>query len=143
MGHHHDQRFNISGYKGSELGFTPEELGHSFKQGIQDFVQEFQSQYKSMIIRHEIDPILEAQGFKENYPQTHAAIEQMQHSAINVVLNKVGAFDRAIYESTDKVARGSMNLYIPINYLIPRDPVYKTFQASAISTFYLFKVLPF
>ena len=65
MGHHHDQRFNISGYKGSELGFTPEELGHSFKQGIQDFVQEFQSQYKSMIIRHEIDPILEAQGFRK------------------------------------------------------------------------------
>lgn len=39
MGHHHDQRFNISGYKGSELGFTPEELGHSFKQGIQDYTR--------------------------------------------------------------------------------------------------------
>ena len=142
MGHHHDQRFNISGYKGSELGFTPEELGHSFKQGIQDFVQEFQSQYKSMIIRHEIDPILEAQGFKENYPQTHAAIEQMQHSAINVVLNKVGAFDRAIYESTDKVARGIYESLYPNKLFNPRDPVYKTFQASAISTFYLFKVLP-
>lgn len=141
MGHHHDQRFNISGYKGSELGFTPEELGHSFKQGIQDFVQEFQSQYKSMIIRHEIDPILEAQGFKENYPQTHAAIEQIKDSALNILDNKVEAFDRAIYESTDKVARGIYESLYPNKLFNPKDPVYKTFQAGAISTFYLFKVL--
>ncbi len=141
MGHHHDQRFNIPGYKGSELGFTPEELGHSFKQGIQDFVQEFQSQYKSMIVRHEIDPILEAHGFKENYPQTHAAIEQIKDSALNVLDNKVEAFDRAIYESTDKVARGIYESLYPNKLFNPKDPVYKTFQAGAISTFYLFKVL--
>lgn len=141
MGHHHDQRFNISGYKGSEFGFTPEELGHSFKQGIQDFVQEFQSQYKSMIIRHKIDPILEAHGFREDYPQTHAAIEQIKDSALNVLDNKVEAFDRAIYESTDKVARGIYESLYPNKLFNPKDPVYKTFQAGAISTFYLFKVL--
>ena len=141
MGHHHDQRFNVSGYKGSELGFTPEELGHSFKQGIQDFVQEFQSQYKSMIVRHEIDPILEAQGFRDSHPQTHAAIEQIKDSALNVLDNKVEAFDRAVYESTDKVARGIYESLYPNKLFNPKDPVYKTFQAGAISTFYLFKVL--
>ena len=142
MGHHHDQRFNISGYKGSELGFTPEELGHSFKQGIQDFVQEFQSQYKSMIIRHEIDPILETQGLKDSHPQTHAAIQQIKNSALNLNENKVASFDKAVYETSDRMARGIYEWMYPRKLFNPKDPVYKTFQSAAISTFYLFKVLP-
>lgn len=142
MGHHHDQRFNISGYKGSELGFTPEELGHSFKQGIQDYVQEFQSQYKAMIIKHEIDPILETQGLRDSHPQTHAAMQQIRDSALNFNPNKFEAFDKAIYESTDKMARAIYESLYPNKLFNPKDPVYKTIQSAAISTFYLFKVLP-
>ena len=142
MGHHHEQRFNISGYKGSELGFTPEELGHSFKQGIQDYVQEFQSQYKNMIIQHEINPMLETLGLKDSHPQTHAAIEQMKFSAINVNVNKVKAFDTAVYETSDRIARGIYEALYPGKLFNPKDPVYKTAQGAAISTFYLMKVLP-
>jgi len=142
MGHHHDQRFNISGYKGSELGFTPEELGHSFKQGIQDYVQEFQSQYKAMIIKHEIDPWLENQTLRTNKPQTHAAMQQIRDSALNFNPNKFEAFDKAIYESTDKMARAIYESLYPNKLFNPKDPVYKTMQSAAISTFYLFKVLP-
>lgn len=54
LGHHHEHRTNVSGYKGSELFSSADRLGGSFKEGIQHSVNDFTSNLRSMIIKSDL-----------------------------------------------------------------------------------------
>ncbi len=140
FGGHHKYRENILGYKGSELNLSPEESGRSFKEALIRNVDEFQSLYKTMLIKHKIDPML-INDVKEG-DQTYAGIKQMRDSALNIIPNKVEAFDKAVYEVTDKIAKTLYESLFPTKEFAPTTAIYKTIQNNMIGLFYLFKVLP-
>lgn len=140
FGGHHEYRENILGYKGSELNLSPEESGRSFKEALIRNVDEFQSLYKTMLIKHKIDPML-INDVKEG-DQTYAGIKQMRDSALNIIPNKVEAFDKAVYEVTDKIAKTLYESLFPTKEFAPTTAIYKTIQNNMIGLFYLFKVLP-
>lgn len=142
FGQHHLHRDNLSGYKGSEIGKPPEELGHSFKQALTHNIQEFQSSYRSMKIRHNVDPLINRGNLKQTEPQTWAAMQQMRDSALNVNKNNVKAFDDAVYESVDRIAKGIYEAAHPGKTFSPNEAVYKTIQDGLTGLFYLVKVLP-
>lgn len=135
LGMHHEERFNVSGYKGSELGLTPEELGKRFKEGIQDYVKEVSSQLRNMDIKTKLDPLLE-NDIKVSDPEAYAAGKQMRDSAMNFIPNNVEALDKGVYELVDKIASKFSDDFHP------SSPIYKTLQHTLLSTFYLLKVLP-
>ena len=142
FGKHHLHRENLSGYKGSEIGKTQEELGHSFKEALNINLQEFQASYRNMIIKHRIDPVLNVGDLKQTEPQTWAAINQMKESSMNITPNSVEAFDKAVFETTDRIARSIYEALYPQDLFTPRQAVYKTIQDNLIGAFYLIKVLP-
>lgn len=142
FGQHHLHRDNLSGYKGSEIGKTSEELGHSFKQALSTNIQEFQSSYRSMKIRHTIDPLLNAQNLKQTEPQTWAAMNQMYDSALNINKNNVKAFDDAVHEGVDRISKAVYEAMYPGKTFSPNEAVYRTIQNNLTGLFYLFKVLP-
>ena len=142
FGQHHLHRDNLSGYKGSEIGKTSEELGHSFKQALSTNIQEFQSSYRSMKIRHTVDPLLNAQNLKQTEPQTWAAMNQMRDSALNVNKNNVKAFDDAVHEGVDRIAKAVYEAMYPYETFSPNEAVYRTIQNNLTGLFYLVKVLP-
>jgi len=142
FGQHHLHRDNLSGYKGNELGRSAEELGHSFKQALNSNIQEFQSSYRSMKIRHDVDPMINVGTLRVDYPQSWAAINQMRDSALNVNKNNVKAFDDAVYEGVDRIAKGIYEAANPGKTFSPNEAVYKTIQNNLIGAFYLIKVLP-
>jgi len=135
LGQHQEERFNTPGYKGSEIGLTPEELGQRFKEGIQDYIKEVTSQLRNLIIKTNLDPFLET-NLKIHSPDSYIAGKQMRDSAMNVIPNKVEAFDKGVYETVDKIAR------FFVDDFHPNQPVYKTIQHTLLSSFYLLKVLP-
>lgn len=140
FGKHHDYRTNISGYKGSELNLSNEELGHSFKEALSRNIDEFQSLYKNMIIKHKVDPLLQTeQGYNQ---QTINGIQQMRDSALNIIPNKVEAFDKAVFEFTDKIVKEVYESLYPTKGFSPDKAVYKTIQDGLVGLFYLIKVLP-
>ena len=140
FGQHHQRRTNIIGYKGSELGKTPEELGRSFKEAIIRNNDEFESLYKTMYIKHHVDSALNASS--NLLPQERAAIQQMRDSALNVVPNSFEAFDKAAFEITDRMARAFHRSLYPTETFKPNQAVLRTIQNNLTGLFYLFKVLP-
>jgi hypothetical protein len=142
FGQHHLHRDNLSGYKGSEIGKTSEELGYSFKQALSTNIQEFQSSYRSMKIRHTVDPLLNAQNLKQTEPQTWAAMNQMRDSALNVNKNNVKAFDDAVHEGVDRISKAVYEAMYPGKTFSPNEAVYRTIQNTLTGLFYLVKVLP-
>lgn len=77
LGYHHQHRTNVPGYKGTELFRTPEELGGSFKEGIQGEVNNFSMNLKALKIKHKVNPNLEYLD-----PVERSAIEQIYDSAL-------------------------------------------------------------
>jgi hypothetical protein len=142
FGQHHLHRDNLSGYKGSEIGKTSEELGYSFKQALSTNIQEFQSSYRSMKIRHTVDPLLNAQNLKQTEPQTWAAMDQMRDSALNINKNNVKAFDDAVHEGVDRISKAIYEAMYPYETFSPNEAVYRTIQNNLTGLFYLVKVLP-
>jgi hypothetical protein len=142
FGQHHLHRDNLSGYKGSEIGKTSEELGYSFKQALSTNIQEFQSSYRSMKIRHTVDPLLNAQNLKQTEPQTWAAMNQMRDSALNANKNNVKAFDDAVHEGVDRISKAVYEAMYPGKTFSPNEAVYRTIQNNLTGLFYLVKVLP-
>ena len=139
FGQHHQRRTNIIGYKGSELAKTPEELGRSFKEAIIRNNDEFQSLYKTMYIKHHVDSLLNTGNPP---PQERAAVQQMRDSALNVVPNSFEAFDKAVFEITDRMARAFHRSLYPTETFKPNQAVLRTIQNNLTGLFYLFKVLP-
>jgi len=140
FGQHHQRRTNIIGYKGSELGKTPEELGRSFKEAIIRNNDEFESLYKTMYIKHHVDSALNASS--NLLPQERVAIQQMRDSALNVVPNSFEAFDKAAFEITDRMARAFHRSLYPTETFKPNQALLRTIQNNLTGLFYLFKVLP-
>lgn len=140
FGKHHEKRSNMLGYKGSELNLSSEESGHSFKEALSRNIDEFQSLYKTMTIKHQIDPMLLNDVVEGD--QTHSGIKQMRDSALNVIPNNVEAFDKSVYEITDKIAKTIYESLYPTKEFAPTTAIYKTIQNNMIGLFYLFKVLP-
>jgi len=140
FGKHHEKRSNMLGYKGSELNLSSEESGHSFKEALSRNIDEFQSLYKTMLIKHQIDPMLLNDVVEGD--QTHSGIKQMRDSALNVIPNNVEAFDKSVYEITDKIAKTIYESLYPAKEFAPTTAIYKTIQNNMIGLFYLFKVLP-
>lgn len=82
MGKHQEFRTNVEGYKGSEMFMTPEELGHSFKNGIQAGMADFQNNIKSLIIKTDVDPYITDLNLKAKDPIGHDAIQQLYNNAL-------------------------------------------------------------
>jgi len=82
LGHHHQQRTNLPGYKGSELFKNKEEIGGSFKEGIQGEVNNFTMNMKALITKTKLDPYFNDPNSKAKDPVGFAASEQMYDSAL-------------------------------------------------------------
>jgi len=82
LGYHHQFRTNVPGYRGSELFRSRDQLGGSFKEGIQGEVNNFGMNLRTLIVKHKVEPILSDENMKAADPAGHAAIQQFFDSAL-------------------------------------------------------------
>ena len=104
LGHHHEFRFNVSGYKGSEFFKTPEELGHSFKEAIEQAISEKGMQIRSMKYRQMFGEFPESPYFKEKSPNSYDAIKQMYDNSLNRNVDYVEQLGGELSYHVDKAA---------------------------------------
>jgi hypothetical protein len=111
LGYHHQHRANIPGYKGSELFRSPEELGSSYKEGIQASVNNFGMNLKALMIKTYVDPLLTDRVTQTRDVEGHAIASQIYDSSMGRnrdLLNHwedvpVRAIDKTISRITSKL----------------------------------------
>lgn len=105
LGKHHVERFNIPGYKGSELFKNREELGKSFGEAIENSVNEYSNSLRNMIINHgmsEFNSIKDT--YQKNIPNTLEAVQLLEDVAKNNINVLTEGLDNAIVRNVDKLA---------------------------------------
>lgn len=111
LGKHHEYRADIVGYKGSELGLTPEERGRSFGEAIEQFAAEAGMQYKTMLYRSSFDAVLENPSFQKSNPNAHAAIQTMYDSGLGRHTDYLQKFGGQASYQMDRVANSIMETW--------------------------------
>lgn len=108
LGQHHEYRLNISGSKGSEFFKTPEELGKSFGEAIEQSIAEKGMQLKQLMYKTNFDPLLTNEQFKSQKPNSHAVIQQMYDSSLGRNKNVFSSVGKEIDYVSDLFADGVM-----------------------------------
>lgn len=138
LGKHHNYRSNLEGYKGSEIFASAKERGNSFKEAIQNSVNDYIGTLRKMQINHSVEPILR-NGAETMHPDTLAVIQQMSDSALNKVENKMAVLDDSVRNWVDSVAK---TLYdVAGKEFKPGDPVFDKVKNGMLETFYLTKLM--
>jgi len=140
LGKHHEYRADVGGYKGDEFFKTPDELGASFKEAIEQAVVEKGNQLKSMMIDDALRPVLDNLEYKQQNPNGHAVINQMYESALGRNKDLLGEFGETVDHSFNQLADKLANIL---------GKEYKTDQSALHSThetiktlFYFTKMIP-
>lgn len=102
LGMHHEERANITGYKGSELYGSPEELGKSFKEAIIKSVDGYAGGVRKLYLQTKIRPMLADSRISED---SKVLVQQMYDSTLSRVPNTFEKFDSTIREFTEKVSK--------------------------------------
>lgn len=138
LGKHHNYRSNLEGYKGSEVFATAKERGNSFKEAIQNSVNDYTGTLRKMQINHSVEPIIR-NGAETMHPDTLAVIQQMSDSALNKVENKMAVLDDSVRNWVDSAAK---TLYdVAGKEFKPGDPVFDKIKNGMLETFYLTKLM--
>lgn len=138
LGKHHNYRSNLEGYKGSEIFASAKERGNSFKEAIQNSVNDYTGTLRKMQINHSVEPILR-NGAETMHPDTLAVIQQMSDSALNKVENKMAVLDDSVRNWVDSAAK---TLYdVAGKEFKPGDPVFDKVKNGMLETFYLTKLM--
>ena len=138
LGKHHNYRSNLEGYKGSEVFASAKERGNSFKEAIQNSVNDYTGTLRKMQINHSVEPIIR-NGAETMHPDTLAVIQQMSDSALNKVENKMAVLDDSVRNWVDSVAK---TLYDVVGKEFkPGDPVFDKIKNGMLETFYLTKLM--
>ena len=104
LGKHHIFRENISGYMGSELFKSPEELGRSFGEGIERAITEKGMQLKELRLRTEFQGKLDNPDWLSNRPNMRAAIETMYKTALGRHNELTGELGSVLSDKLDRFA---------------------------------------
>lgn len=104
LGYHHQHRTNVPGYRGSELFRSAEDLGGSFKEGIQAEVNNFGVNLKALIIKTKLSPILADKNLMERDPVGYSVISQMHDSALGRNKELLGEWEKQPVQLVDKIA---------------------------------------
>lgn len=138
LGKHHNYRSNLEGYKGSEIFASAKERGNSFKEAIQNSVNDYTGTLRKMQINHSVEPIIR-NGAETMHPDTLAVIQQMSDSALNKVENKMAVLDDSVRNWVDSAAK---TLYdVAGKEFKPGDPVFDKIKNGMLETFYLTKLM--
>ena len=138
LGKHHNYRSNLEGYKGSEVFASAKERGNSFKEAIQNSVNDYTGTLRKMQINHSVEPIIR-NGAETMHPDTLAVIQQMSDSALNKVENKMAVLDDSVRNWVDSAAK---TLYdVAGKEFKPGDPVFDKVKNGMLETFYLTKLM--
>lgn len=138
LGKHHNYRSNLEGYKGSEIFASAKERGNSFKEAIQNSVNDYTGTLRKMQINHSVEPIIR-NGAETMHPDTLAVIQQMSDSALNKVENKMAVLDDSVRNWVDSAAK---TLYdVAGKEFKPGDPVFDKVKNGMLETFYLTKLM--
>ena len=138
LGKHHNYRSNLEGYKGSEVFASAKERGNSFKEAIQNSVNDYTGTLRKMQINHSVEPIIR-NGAETMHPDTLAVIQQMSDSALNKVENKMAVLDDSVRNWVDSAAK---TLYdVAGKEFKPGDPVFDKIKNGMLETFYLTKLM--
>lgn len=138
LGKHHNYRSNLEGYKGSEVFASAKERGNSFKEAIQNSVNDYTGTLRKMQINHSVEPIIR-NGAETMHPDTLAVIQQMSDSALNKVENKMAVLDDSVRNWVDSAAK---TLYDVVGKEFkPGDPVFDKIKNGMLETFYLTKLM--
>lgn len=138
LGKHHNYRSNLEGYKGSEVFASAKERGNSFKEAIQNSVNDYTGTLRKMQINHSVEPIIRNDA-ETMHPDTLAVIQQMTDSALNKVENKMAVLDDSVRNWVDSAAK---TLYdVAGKEFKPGDPVFDKIKNGMLETFYLTKLM--
>jgi len=151
LGKHHEHRYNLDGYAGSELFKTKEELGNSWKRAIEDSVSETTNIIKKMQITHDLTPILQDASLKQSHPNTIKTVEMMNDMATNKVHVKTkeiddwidAKFEKMYLEITRPVRQGLNKAgFKSVNPdYVPDKSVFKTAHGNAGTLFYIWGLM--
>lgn len=151
LGKHHEHRYNLDGYAGSELFKTKEELGNSWKRAIEDSVSETTNIIKKMQITHDLTPILQDASLKQSHPNTIKTVEMMNDMATNKVHVKTkevddwidAKFEKMYLEITRPVRQGLNKAgFKSVNPdYVPDKSIFKTAHGNAGTLFYIWGLM--
>lgn len=116
LGKHHEYRYNVDGYMGTELFNSREEMGNAFRRAIEESVNERTSIVRKALVTHGLAPILEDSKLKDTHPNTIKNIELMHDMVQNKVPNLLEPMDKAIDAKFEAM------------YLWARKPIAKQIQ---------------
>jgi uncharacterized membrane-anchored protein YhcB (DUF1043 family)/5-hydroxyisourate hydrolase-like protein (transthyretin family) len=108
LGQHHKYRTNVAGYRGTELFADAEKQGHSFKRGILGEVENFGANARGLMIKHNLDPIINDAQFKQDNPRGHAVVQTMYEKSMGRIDNAASKFDDGLFNITDKLTNTVM-----------------------------------
>ena len=108
LGQHHKYRTNVAGYRGTELFADAEKQGHSFKRGILGEVENFGANARGLMIKHNLDPIINDTQFKQDNPRGHAVVQTMYEKSMGRIDNAASKFDDGLFNITDKLTNTVM-----------------------------------
>jgi len=141
MGKHQEFRTNVEGYKGSEMFMTPEELGHSFKNGIQAGMADFQNNIKSLIIKTDVDPFINDLSLKARDPIGHDAIQQLYNNALGRNRDLLKPTTDVMNHAVNQAAQFIVEKIIGKEYKSDTSIGAST-QSGLTTLFYLTKMVP-
>jgi len=137
LGKHHVFRHNLSGYKGSQLFKSKEELGREFKNAIHSSIEEYAASLGKMIINAKLAPIIENPGaLVDSHPNTLKAINLMNDIAINKVQVLTEPVDTKIRNFFDDMASKAGKALGKDNY-IPEVSTFDRLHGVTTSFFYI------
>jgi len=145
LGHHHEHRSNVSGYKGSEIGLSRAERGKSFKEGIQLEVTNFTSNIKALDIKTKLKAYVEDADEQRKSPIEHAAISQMYDSQLgrnaDLLGDRIDGVAEHVTSSVDRMANNVMMKTLGIEFKGREKSILKGGYEAAMRGFYATKLL--
>lgn len=141
MGMHQEFRSGLPGYKGSEMFMTPEELGHSFKNGVQSSMSDFTNNVKALHIKTQVEPFVTDAALKAKDPDGHAAISQMFDSSLGRNKDYLKPVTDPMNHAINSLARDISQEILGKEYTRDKG-VMRSTQEGLTTLFYLTKMVP-
>lgn len=140
LGKHHQQRSNLSGYRGSELFKSEEELGDSFRSALHSSVDEYASVMKKMMISQKltgitnVDPETRAQ-----FKGTFDAVDILANTALNKNQVLTEGLDETVRKYSDKLAARAGQALGKADYY-PKMSAFDRTHGVLTNLFYIFSL---
>ena len=141
MGMHQEYRSGLAGYKGSEMFMTPEELGHSFKNGVQSSMSDFANNVKALHIKTQVEPLITDPALKAKDPTGHEVIQQMFDSSLGRNKDYLKPVTDPMNHAINSLARDISQEVLGKEYTRDKG-VMRSTQDGLTTLFYLTKMVP-